>query len=813
MMNTTRYAATTATAALVAFLGSEPGFGQDAEPVDIPPQPLPSAIVELSQETGLRIMASNRLLEGKMSPGAQGSMDPIDALATILTGSGLTYRQLPNAGVVVTERNPWSQFASEDPFELDSIVLRGEIRDRTLEESPTSAVVVTGQELAETGGDVDLNDIIQRTPGVNSLGNGSFTVRGIRSRPVGGFGSQTINVQIDGVSLPNVRSVANGLYSTWDVEQVEILRGPQSTQQGRGALAGAIILRSNDPTFEQEAAMRGEVGSFEFRRGSMMVNTPLLDDKLAFRFSADVLETDGFIDNITRGGPSDPSDQETYRGKLLFAPTDRFEAVLSLTYNETFNGGVSGSQIAGDFYPDDFFNLSNQENREGAEQWIYGLRWAYDIADGLTLNSETTYLDADQERRGDFDGSAEDVPFLQTQQAFFRDSPLQTTVFEQDLSLSFETNRIQGTVGAFYTEIEEDVDPSSGDTFNFTGLVPQGVGTIQRAAAPGSVNTITNAALYGEADIFADEILTGLSFTLGARYDYEEFDNVTNVIWDPGFPPPVVQAEPRLADTSERVSGSFTAFLPKIGVNYDFNDSQRISLTYQQGYRAGGAVLNVLEEENAFDPEFTDNYELAYRGSFIDDRLRVRTNLFYTLWRDQQVSLNNGAGVVNIENAGESELYGLEFTVDADITDRLFLGGSVALVQTEFLEFARPDGSNFSGNEFPDAPPFTAQLAARYDFTESFSLGLSARYSDEAFGDAANSDDQISDSFFVADAQLTYRSRDDDWVAGLYVNNIFDEIYAITRTGPDSGGFGRLALETVEIGEPRTIGLFVQRNF
>ena len=223
-------------------------------------------------------------------------------------------------------------------------------------------------------------------------------------------------------------------------------------------------------------------------------------------------------------------------------------------------------------------------------------------------------------------------------------------------------------------------------------------------------------------------------------------------------------------------------------------------------------MFNSLDGQIDFDPEFTDNIELAYRGSFLDDRLRVRSNLFYTYWRDQQVSVGvTGAGRVTIENAGESKLYGLELTMDADVTDHLSLGGSVALVETRFLDFERANGSNLAGNEFASAPPVTARITGRYAFNDNLSLSAAVRYSAATFSDAGNSADQRTDSYFVADTQLNYRS-DDGWLTGLYVNNIFDEEYALVRSG-SGGSLGTVATQSLEIGEPRTIGLFVQKTF
>ena len=579
-----------ALACLLGMLAPVSAVAEQKQSIDIPSQPLADAITELGAETSLQIVANGDVLAGKQSAQVRGRMTPIEALRQLLQGSGLSIRTL-SANSVMVIQGDGSQSATDGPFELGAIVVQGELIDRTLADSPTSAVVITSEALEETGGDIDLTDILQRTPGAGAPASGSFTIRGISSRPGGGFGSQAINVQIDGVSLPNFSSVTNGPYSVWDLEQVEILRGPQSTQQGRNALAGAIILRSQDPAFEQEFKLRAEAGSFDFRRTSLAANTPLIDGKLAFRFSADVLESDGFVDNVTLGTDSDPTRQETYRAKLLWTPTDPFEAIFSLTYNDTESGG-EGVWVDEANFPDRRINFSNRRSRKGAEQWIYGLRLAYDFYHGMTLNSETTYLDSTTFRFADFDGTERDVPFVESSQAFLRDTrAFDIDVFEQDLNLGFATDRAQGTVGLFYTDIREFAN-GGGDTFDFSGLLPPipGVSAVNTAGGV-TDNQRTNIALYGEVDVFADELLPGLSVTLGARYDYEEFEDQTAVVWDPGFPQAIIAINPRLGNSETHTSGSFSAFLPKFGINYEINPDQRVSLTYQQGYRAGGPCL------------------------------------------------------------------------------------------------------------------------------------------------------------------------------------------------------------------------------
>ena len=787
--------------------GSPDAAASEPRSFDIPAQPLTEALIQFGRQAGLQASTDPRLVEDLRSMPVAGIMTWQQALSTLLTGTGLTYRL---TGSLVTLERAVAQPES-GPMMLDQIMVQGEIRDRPLADSPTSAVIVTGEELERTGGDEDIYDLVDRTPGITSTGdNEGFTIRGINNRGTNAAGGQTINVQVDGVSLPDFASVGYGPYSTWDLGQVEILRGPQSTQQGRNALAGAVIIRSADPVFVPEYRVRGEVGSDGLLRGSIALNQPF-GETIAVRLSADVLESDGFIDNVTRDEPSDPSESRTYRAKLRWFPTDSFDAILSYTRAETFGGG-DGDFADGTLFPDDFVNFSNRESREGADHDIFGLRWRYNLSDALTLNSETSYLRRRGLRLLDFDGTAVDAPFAQTNSAFFRDAEFNVDVFEQDVFLDFAFGRFDGTVGVFYTQIN-DRRPGS-DVFDFTGTAPPIPGLSFIQAARNDLDQDTeNIAVYGEVEIGADEIFPGLSFTVGGRYEREEIETSSSTVFDPGgFPPELIAAFPQLAGSSFSGSDSFTAFLPKIGVNYDFDGGdQRVSLTYQRGYRAGGVRATSAGEINEFDAEFSDTIELAYRGAFLDDRLALRANAFYSRIRDQQVNIVGAFGVPGdfiVENAGRSEVYGAEFAIEAEVTDRLTIAGDLALVETNFIEFVS-SGVDLSGNRFPGTRPITAALSATYAFDDNWSIDVRGIYNDSSFADAENAGEFESDDWFVANAQLTYR-HEVGITAGAYVNNIFDNRYVVSR---DIGAGSTGLIDPVVPGAPRQVGLFVQYDF
>ena len=776
-----------------ARLQAQNATASQPQSFDIPAQPLTEALIQFGRQAGLQASTDPNLAGGLQSTSVEGVMTWQEALSRLLAGTGLSYRL---TGTLVSLEQAVVQ-PDSGPILLDPLVVQGQLQIRTLQDTPESVAIQTGEEL-ERRGDFNLYDAIERIPNVSQTSQErGFSIRGIDSRgPGGGRGalaSPLVSTQVDGVALTTVGAF-DGPYSSWDLQQVEVLRGPQSTQQGRNALAGAIVLRSNDPTYDLELRSRGEAGSRATLGGAVMANVPLIEDRLALRFSADRLQTDGFVDNPTRNEDDyDAREQTTLRGKLRIDPTDDLEIIASFSQTDNSRGS---NFIEEAFFPDDRFNLSNLKADEDSLHRNSGLRLTWRIDEAFSLESETNYYTLDNELFLDGNRPPAD-------DQGFSDRGVDNTVFEQDLRLRYEGEDLSGVFGLFYTQIEEDLfqisrDPAS----NFIDPAPPGVFVM---AETDSQNEVENFAVFGEADIGVDWLLDGLTLTLGGRYDRETFDNETRTVatLDPDVPSPLP-----LPNNRTESDTSFSAFLPKIGLTYDWTPDIATSFTVQRGYRAGGAQVNgVTQQVNEFDPEFTWNYEFALRSQFFDRRLTANANLFFTDWTDQQVQVRGPSGNSNdfdIVNAGESRLYGAEASLEALVTPNLDVFGSIGLVQTEFLDFER-GGQDFSGNEFQSAPEVTAAFGATYFFDNGLSVGADASYTGVSFVDANNDSAARSDARFLVNTQITYDH--DRWNAGFFVRNLFDNDYATERRVQRDGA------RTLVAGEPRTFGLYLGFQF
>jgi TonB-dependent siderophore receptor len=741
--------------------------------------------------TALLIVAASHTLAEQQHPKKQlKSTSLVNVFSEQLRNGGLAQINSAddpvNTVAVPEQTTNAADEADATGIELDPITVTGELQERTLQDTQTSVSVIPGEALDESS-DIRLYDVIERTPNVNSLfGEKGFAIRGISQNGFGGGGGRLINVNVDGASLPTAQSTFFGPYSTWDLDQIEVLRGPQSTQQGRNALAGAISIRSADPTFQREVKLRTDVATFDSYRVAGAVNVPLIADTLAGRLAFDRFSSDGWVENPTRDEDDyDGRDLTLARGKLLFEPNEALRTVLSYSYTDNSGGE---DFVAFEQFPEERFNFSDEAAEEGSTHQIATLNVDYTLNEHWAVSSETTYYIHDYERREDADNSPTPGNLLQRE--------TEDDSFTQELLLRFDNeDNLRGVFGFYYTRIDSTQDTSA--------ILP---GTILDPALAGATITTRfddevdteNVALFGEIDYRLFEQWT---LTVGARYDRETEESIDRS--SRSIDPPVIELPPiQPVDTDT----TFDAFLPKIGITYDWTDDFSTGFTVQRGYRAGGAQRNLVTGElNEFDPEFTWNYELALRSTWLDGRLTLNANLFYTDWTDQQVSVFGASGNIfdtNTVNAGESELYGFEVDAQGRLTDNLDTFAALGFVHTEFTDFVSGN-EDFSGNEFEFAPNITAAFGGSYFFPHGWVLYADASYTDEHFNDNANRQALEVDDRFLVNARFGYEG--DTWSAYVYSRNLFDQNY-VTQFADEQRSLART-------GEPRVIGLQVNAQF
>lgn len=830
---------------------------QKVQDVSLPAGPLSDRLIDLGDVLGVNIFAPDSLVAGKTSPGVSGAFTAEQAIDALLRASELKARRVGPAAFEVTPRTPAdrnlrapqtrSEPVFDEPLVVESIVVTGQKIERTLQDTKESVALISRREI-EDRVLLDVEDVYLQAANVTSSYLGDrFAIRGISqddTSTAGGDGDLG-TIFVDDVALTGLSS-RFAPANLWDVEQVEILRGPQSTNVGRNALAGAVIYRTADPNLDEfEAAARLEVGNEATVVGEGMLNVPVSDIS-ALRLTVERSETDGFIENDVR----DEDDfgrrsSTTARAKFSVEPSDRFSGIATLQYYETERGTS--------FYlapPDDVETRRSVANLPQGFEFdgtSGSLRLNYEIGDSWQIDSITAFLDGTYEQGNDSDGGP-------TGPAFDTDVIDEQNI-SQELRFSYDGGKLRGTVGAYY--IDADSESSSRSLF---AIFPASVG-VPDVLLPFypevllvSVNgdgerEARNSALFAQWDY---DLTPRLTLSGGLRYDYEEqsSDFVTSNTADESTPLPdpvaageqaemispglgaVVEEgvafvnallEEQLVASEFSTDTSFEALLPELGLTYRLTDDVQISAFYKRGYRAGGSDFIAGIGLDTYDPEFLDNFEIAFRSEWLDGRLRVNANAYYGKWRDQQVSVPINGNIFNIDtqNAGESTIAGFELdtTFMPDSQTRLF--ASLGYAHTEFDEFCRtgvtvealPDcvsggvtGEDLDGNDFAVSPDWTFALGGKRYLGQRFYVGGNVTYQDRSFGNVENLPISESGGFTLVNVDLGYEA--DRFQVRLYARNLLDEFYTLQR---NQSGFADQLFITA--GPPREVGLILSALF
>ncbi len=699
---------------------------------------------------------------------------------------------------------------ADDEARLGTIIVQGTKFEQSLMEVTDSVSVVTAEEI-EREPIADLYDVVERIPNVTAaFGEQGFAIRGVDQRGIGGGGSGlTITTYVDDAPLGN-QTTFFGPTGSWDVQQIEVFRGPQSTNFGRNALAGAIYIRTRDPEFTPDFRVRAEIAEVDTYQISAAGGGAIIDDKLAFRLSGDYRESEGFITNTFLNEPADASELSNIRGKLLFTPTENLRIVTTTTYAENFAGEdlVSIGET-------DTINTEvayNRAGREGTETFLNAVNLEWDINDLWQLQSITTHQSTDYLRIEDFDTTPADLGFL--------DRTGTDEALSQELRLKYSGDRLQALVGLYYVDTEN----SFTDDFviSATILNPALAGLLIGRDSVFETEA-QNYALFVDGEY---ELNDRFSVLFGARYDSEEASErgATNTAFIPGIPPGLPEEIDAALRSAEGQDASFTeadfeAFLPKLGVQLAIAEHTNVAFVVQQGYRAGGSELSVIDGSiTDFDPEFLTNYEFSTRSTLLDGSLRINTNVFYGDWQDQQVPVPIdpvAPTFTRTENAGASTLMGFETEIDYSYDDSLDLYGSLGYVDTEFEDFEFPDPETgvpvvLSGNTFPFAPEWSLNAGfAKFHDMGAF-YGLDVSYRSEVFSTNENESFNTVDGYTIVNARLGYEFNDHSR-ATVYVRNLFDEEYQTFLNREFSGDV--FVDGTARNGDPRVVGVRLEANF
>lgn len=697
--------------------------------------------------------------------------------------------------------------------QIETITVRGEKTDRSIQDTTSSVAVTTALKIEQENLQ-SLVDILNRTANVSAMyGSRGFTIRGIADEA--GASNPLATIYLDGAALPSQIADA-GPTDLWDIAQVEVMRGPQSTIQGENALAGAIVMRSAEPTMDWAAKARVQFSDPSDRRIAFAGGGPLIEDELAFRVALEKRDFDGYVHNITRNEPEDEVDALSARIKLLWTPKALPGFSARLTHLRDDSEGpymYVYSAIDQDDYYNNRINRSDAESKTDIVTDVTTLELNYQLNDVWSVSATTAKTRSDAFRNYDNDQTEQNLAYGLTDGVF--------DTLSQELRLHYSGDNLRALAGLYWSRREMDSMTSTltnvATPLSTIAAVLQGNGldaaTAQQLAAlygqalpviPVDYNNVSPTQSENLAAFFDLEYQLSAQWTLlaGARFDTEQYDyqSDTTAEFAGTLPDPANFGAPGTAlyaassginnavlgmvnDAASSVPASsrdFNAFLPKLGTRWQYSAEQSLAFTVQRGYRSGGSSYNIARGEVfGYEPEFTTNYELAWRSNWPDQNLTVNSNLYYIDWTDKQVIANFGINSFDSHtvNAGKSHLYGAEFEVRQRINNQLDWYGSYAYSKTQYDEFDAIAGamiSNFSGQPFAYAPRHTAALGANWYLADNWALNVNSNFRSKVSTGPRDSTLWLS-SRALFNARLSYDST--NWSAYLFVNNLFDKGY------------------------------------
>ncbi len=655
---------------------------------------------------------------------------------------------------------------------VDEIVVTGERIPRSLKETASSVVVITGQEIEAQAAD-RVDQLLATIPNVQ-LGSGveAPAIRGQDSTGVvrelfaflGGTRPRA-TMTIDGRAVTFTEYV-NGAASAWDVDRVEVFRSPQTTTQGRNSIAGAIFVNTRDPTYRREARVRGIVGNLGTRQVSAVLSGPIVDDQLAIRVAGDLKlgrNSSKMADGLP-GADIDRDDHGFVRVKLLAEPRElpglRLEA--SLVHSESQAPQFEAIRAPFEQRRTNSFEQTNGVIRTNVDS-VTGLI-DYAVAPALTSRTTISYGNALVQRFG--------LPGLGRTRNESEDAS-----FESILQWK-PPGRIQMVGGIHYLTLRQRQE------IDITGL---------RIGTGGFRDRQHSLGLFGE---LTWRPAPRLAITGGLRHQRDDQDRVGQV--GPVGPGITVDYDQM-----------FQAWLPKVSIAYDVTRDATLGFLVQRAYNPGGTTVNLAtRRQDDFGAERLWNFEAFLRVGFARGRGRLAINLFHNdiedAQRPQTIEFLAPNGVpftaVQIDNAPSARSRGLEAELGWRPSDRLSVRLGLAMLDTKVRRTLVASDA-LLGKEFQRSPHFSGAMAVDWRPVDGLQLSAQLRSTSNFFSDDAGTQNRRIKGFTTVNARAAYTIG--PVTAFGYVRNLFDNFYLTHLFNPAFG----------TAGDPREVGVGLETRF
>ncbi|WP_250885575.1 TonB-dependent receptor [Shewanella jiangmenensis] len=688
--------------------------------------------------------------------------------------------------------------STEEPMEV--MLVTADFRGLAVEKIPSSVTVIDAQKIEDEGAQ-HFEDILGTVANFNWSGGTSrpryFQIRGVgEQEDYKGAPNSSVGYIIDDIDLSGLGMVS----SMYDLQQVEVLRGPQGTRYGANALAGLIYLKSNDPTEQFEHGGQLSLGSDNLRTFAGFSSGPMVDSgELLYRVAVEHHGQDGFRDNAFLGrSDTNERDELSFRSKLRWYAGDNTQVDFTLMHAD-FDNGYDAWTLDNN----GFDTLTDMPGIDAQRTTGVGLKIAHDGFKYAELTSLTSFGGTAHHHGYDGDWANPDYWASRVCESYDDDwnvigaEPCEydytwdkrgdrATVSQEFRLASNDDGRIfagstDWLVGLYGMQLDEDNNLQS----FYNGWSDEKLRSEYSAR---------NLALFGQLD---SDLGNALNLSVGLRLERRESDYRDDA--GDNF------------DPSENMWGGH------IALGKQLSDNHNLYGRIARGYKAGGFNMSLPTEfadKKEFSAETLYNYEVGLKSAFLDGNFDTNVALFFMDRKDQQVSasqqdpLKPQRFILFTENAGSSTNYGAELDANWYATDNLHFYGSLGYLVAEYGDYSYQDkyGAlvDLSGRELAHAPNWTWALGATWRMDAGFFANVNANGKSEFY--YSDSNDSVSDDYSVLNARAGYEA--DSWSVYLWGRNLLDERYGVRGfyfgNEPDNGWADK---QYIRFGDPRMVGV------
>ena len=724
---------------------------------------------------------------------------------------------------------------SEDGV-IEEVLVTATLRVQSAQDTPISMTVIGGDALVEKDL-MQISDIARQTPALHisegTVSNKLF-LRGVGSGQDSGI-EQSVGTVIDGVYQGRSKATTATLF---DIERVEVLKGPQTTYFGNNTIGGALSIITRAPTDTVERSVSGTAASHGERTVQAVLSGPF-SEGLKGRLGIQFHSTDGWLKNINPIGEDHPKkDSLIVRGTLLWdswddmdislkAEVGRIDNESGIGWQQTecppdparfpagavgpFNMCRLGQELIPEFEAEFDENYSGSENQDGyldADNFVLRINKTFGNHELTSITSLTAF---DMDQVGESDESQ--LPLLHW--SVLED----TSQFAQELRLSNATSdKFQYTVGAYFQQTDVDLKVRLGlfnlatakSVVGFSRNFRQDTDLI---SVFGSITYVVSDKLHVTPSVRWTDVEKNLNRNVvssGGSLDFDDFN------FD-GFEglSPVLNRDDTMNDS---------AVTPALNIQYFPGEDSMFYASYSDGFKAGGfeAIPNTNEGAGEFDAESVAAFELGYKTT-LNDRIQLSLALFRNEYKDLQTAAYRvpqnpeefgTAGFWSTTNVKGADVRGLDFEMAFLLTDKLRLDASITILDATFRDFENgfcPIGSAMltcdkTGSPLPYAPDKSGLVALSYDDEIgnglNFSSFVSVYFSDGYFHEIDQDPYSWEPSYYKIDARVEVYPDDERWYVALVGKNLNDEYTSNWRTDifGTTGGFLAILDRTRSIG-------------